>query len=62
MLQKEARNCYFCNKRVDKDDSHKLVDNHEYRICCQCMQLGYWRIAIGIITSNDALRKKEGAK
>lgn len=62
MLPKEARKCYFCNKRVSKDNSHKLVDNHEFRICSQCMQLGYWKTAIEVIKSNDSLEKKEGVK
>lgn len=59
MLPKEARKCYFCNKKINEDNSHKLVDNHEFRICRQCTQLGYYKEAIEIIKHNDKIRDKK---
>ena len=59
MNGKESKKCYFCNKRVNEDNSYKLVDNRNYRICRQCIQLGYWKTAIDVIRSNDELRNKE---
>lgn len=62
MSAKESKKCYFCNKRINEDNSHKLVDNHEYRICRSCMQLGYWKTAIEIIRGNDKLRENNNEK
>ena len=59
-MNKESKKCYFCNKKVNEDNSYKLVDNHDYRICRSCMQLGYWKTAIDIIKSHDKLRKSKG--
>lgn len=59
MKSKESKKCYFCNKRVNENNSYKLVVNHDYRMCRQCIQLGYWKAAIDTIRSNDELRDKE---
>ncbi len=56
-MSKTSSKCYFCNKRINEDNSHKLVDNHDYRICRQCTQLGYYKEAIAIIKHNDEVRK-----
>lgn len=51
--------CYFCGKRVTIDNSHKLVDNHDYRICRQCTQAGYWKTSIEVIQHNDRIKENE---
>lgn len=51
--------CYFCGKRVTQDTSHKLVDNHDYRICRKCTQAGYWKTSIEVIEHNDRVAEKE---